>query len=112
MYATARHHRKGKDDLSVVEVQADLVERGATVLIHLTQHAPSDLIAYVDELFFRIQEVPQHAVRVGQGRLREFVGRPLWHPQAPDAPRRGRCGRDCPETGHFYDVDPSRFVGP
>jgi hypothetical protein len=49
------HHTKDKGDLAVAKVQADLIERGATVLLPLTEHAPFDLVAYLDNTFFRVQ---------------------------------------------------------
>ncbi len=50
-----RHHTKDKGDLAVVKVQADLVEQGATVLLPLTEHAPFDLVAYIQNVFYRVQ---------------------------------------------------------
>jgi hypothetical protein len=50
-----RHHTKDKGDLATARVQADLIERGAMVLLPLTEHAPFDLVAYEAGSFFRIQ---------------------------------------------------------
>jgi len=50
-----RHHTKDKGDLAVAKVQADLIERGAGVLVPFTEHAPFDLVAYMDEAFYRVQ---------------------------------------------------------
>jgi len=52
---TQRHHTKDKGDLAVAKVQADLIERGALVLQPFTEHAPFDLVAYMDERFYRVQ---------------------------------------------------------
>ena len=49
------HHTKDKGDLAVAKVQADLIERGATVLLPLTEHAPFDLVAYMGAEFYRVQ---------------------------------------------------------
>lgn len=50
-----RHHTKDKGDLAQAKVQADLIERGAMVLLPLTEHAPFDLVAYLDGAFYRVQ---------------------------------------------------------
>jgi len=52
---TQRHHTEDKGDLAVAKVQADLIERGALVLQPFTEHAPFDLVAYMDERFYRVQ---------------------------------------------------------
>ncbi len=50
-----RHHTKDKGDLATAQVQADLIERGAMVLLPLTEHAPFDLVAYQGGVFSRVQ---------------------------------------------------------
>lgn len=50
-----RHHTKDKGDLATAQVQVDLIERGAMVLLPLTEHAPFDLVAYEGGVFHRIQ---------------------------------------------------------
>jgi hypothetical protein len=50
-----RHHTKDKGDLATAHVQADLIERGAMVLLPLTEHAPFDLVAYQAGVFSRVQ---------------------------------------------------------
>ena len=50
-----RHHTKDKGDLATAQVQVELIERGAMVLIPMTEHAPFDLVAYLDGSFFRVQ---------------------------------------------------------
>lgn len=50
-----RHHTKDKGDIAAARVHADLIERGATVLLPLTEHAPFDVVAYLDQCFYRIQ---------------------------------------------------------
>jgi hypothetical protein len=50
-----RHHTKDKGDLAIAHVQVELIERGAMVLVPMTEHAPFDLVAYLDGSFFRVQ---------------------------------------------------------
>jgi hypothetical protein len=57
-----RHHTKDKGDLAVAQVYADLVGRGAVVLVPMTEHAPFDIVAYLDGSFFRVQVKYRRAV--------------------------------------------------
>jgi len=50
-----RHHTKDKGDIATAQVHADLAERGAMVLLPLTEHAPFDLVAYEGGVFSRVQ---------------------------------------------------------
>ena len=107
----ARHHTKDKGDLAVVKVQADLVEHGATVLIPLTEHAPFDLIAYVDELFFRVQ-VKFRTALPGRCRCLEssWADRHGVHTRPMPRDEVDVVAIHCPETALCYYVDPSRLA--
>ena len=49
------HHTKQKGDLGLFKAQADLSEKGWTILHPMTEHAPFDLVAYKNGVFKRIQ---------------------------------------------------------
>ena len=106
-----RHHTKDKGDLAQAKVHADLIERGATVLLPLTEHAPFDVVAYMDGEFYRVQ-VKYRTMTAG-GLAIHF--RSVW------ADRHGvhsrRMPRDevdvvaiyCPDTAECYYIDPQDF---
>lgn len=60
-----RHHTKDEGDLGVAKVHSDLVSQGFTVLFPATAYAPSDLVAYHNGVFNRLQIKP---VSAGRGR--------------------------------------------
>ena len=85
---------------------------GATVLIPLTEHAPFDLIAYVDELFFRVQV----KFRTELYGAVQVVFESSWADRHGSAHKRPMPRNEvdvvaiyCPETALCYYVDPSRF---
>ena len=49
------HQTKDKGDLGVLKAQLDMYEQGFTLLNPVTEHAPFDLVAYKDKMFWRIQ---------------------------------------------------------
>jgi hypothetical protein len=107
----ARHHTKDKGDLAVAKVQADLIERGATVLMPFTEHAPFDLIAYIDELFFRIQ-VKFRSSLCGSVKVvfeSSWADRHGTHKRPMPRNEVDVVAIYCPETRYCYYVDPSRF---
>ena len=59
------HHTKSKGDLAIFKSQLDLYEKGYTVLLPLTEHAPFDLVAYKDYQFLRIQVKHRHLSEKG-----------------------------------------------
>jgi hypothetical protein len=59
------HHTKDKGDLAVAKVHAGFVERGAIVLLPVTEHAAFDLVAYVDATFYRVQVKHRRLTRGG-----------------------------------------------
>lgn len=50
-----RHHTKDKGDYGVLKAQLSLFEKGYTILLPQTEHAPFDLVAYKDNKFERVQ---------------------------------------------------------
>jgi hypothetical protein len=106
-----RHHTKDKGDLAQAKVYADLIERGAMVLFPMTEHAPFDLVAYLDGSFYRIQ-VKFRSARNG---VLPLQFRSVW------ADRHGVHARPMPrsevdvvaayspDTGKCYYIDPSDF---
>lgn len=49
------HHTKTKGDNGVAHAISDLSDRGYTVLLPITEHAPFDLVAYRGRTFKRVQ---------------------------------------------------------
>ena len=106
----ARHHTKDKGDLAVAKVHASLIDHGAIVLLPLTEHAPFDLVAHMDGVFYRVQ-VKFRTATCGSVCV-EFVS--SW------ADRHGVHSRPmprdevdvvaiyCPETELCYYVDPAK----
>jgi len=58
------HHTTNKGDLGECKCRVDLIQRGYTVLMPLTQQEPFDLVAYKDGKFIRIQ-VKYRSVKKG-----------------------------------------------
>lgn len=106
-----RHHTKDKGDLALAKVHADLVEKGAIVLVPLTEHAPFDLVAYVDDSFYRIQ-VKYRATSRG---VLPVHFRSVWSDrQGVHSRPMARDEVDvlavyAPETGACYYIDPKEF---
>lgn len=104
----ARHHTKDKGDLAVAMVQADLIERGGTVLLPLTEHAPFDLVVCFGDLFFRVQVKFRSAMT---GRLHVSF-RSVWsdrhgvHTRPMPRDDVDVVAIYCPETRRCYYVDP------
>jgi hypothetical protein len=106
------HHTKDKGDVAVAKVQADLVERGAMVLQPFTEHAPFDLVAYINETFYRVQV----KFRTAQRGCVEVRFRSTW------ADRHGVHSRPmavneidviaiyCPDTCKAYYLNPRDFA--
>jgi hypothetical protein len=106
-----RHHTKDKGDLAVAMVVADLIGRGAGVLNPFTEHAPFDLVAYLDGAFHRVQV----KYRSAKGGAVEVVFQSSW------ADRHGTHRRPmplgevdvvaiyCPDTERCYYIDPGQF---
>lgn len=106
-----RHHTKDKGDLAQAKVQADLIERGAMVLLPLTEHAPFDLVGYLDGTFYRLQ-VKYRTVSEG-GLAIQF--RSVWADRhGVHTKRMPRHEVDvvavyCPDTRECYYIDPQDF---
>ncbi len=106
-----RHHTKDKGDLAAAQVQVDLIERGAMVLLPLTEHAPFDLVAYQDGSFFRIQ-VKYRATSRG---VLPVHFRSVWsdrqgvHAKPTDRDDIDVLAIYSPETRRCYYLDPTRF---
>ncbi len=107
----ARHHTKDKGDLAQAKVQADLIERGAMVLLPMTEHSPFDLVAYLDGVFFRIQ-VKYRTARHG---VLPLHFRSVWADRngthAKPMPRHevDVIATYSPDTGECYYIDPKDF---
>ena len=50
-----KHHTKNKCDLAVTKIIADLTEKGFDLLLPISENLPFDLIAYKDNISYRIQ---------------------------------------------------------
>jgi hypothetical protein len=107
-----RHHTKDKGDLATAQVQVDLIERGALVLLPLTEHAPFDLVAYVDATFFRIQ-VKYRATSRG---VLPVHFRSVWsdrhgvHAKPMERDELDVLAIYSPETRRCYYLDPGDFA--
>lgn len=106
-----RHHTKDKGDIAVAKVIADLSERAALVLLPLTEHAPFDLVAYVNGEFHRIQ-VKCRTVTRGAASVRFesfWSDRHGLHARAMARDEVDVIAIYCPDTNVCYYVDPSQF---
>lgn len=107
------HHTKNKGDLGVFHAKLDLVKKGFGVLLPLTEHEAFDLVAFKDDVFYRIQVKYRAAIR---GTV-HVPFRTCW------ADRRGvhnvpidKTSVDyvclyCPDSDECYYVDPKEFNG-
>ena len=108
-----RHHTKDKGDLAVVKVYADLVERGAVALLPLTEHAPFDLVAYLDATFYRVQ-VKYRTLTRGSVNVQfqsTWADRHGIHKRPMPRDQVDVVAIYCPDTGFTYYVNPSDFGG-
>jgi hypothetical protein len=108
---TQRHHTKDKGDLAVAKVQADLIERGAVVLQPFTEHAPFDLVAYMEERFYRVQ-VKFRTAKQGRVIVRfsnSWADRHGTHIRPMPRHEVDAVAIYCPETMECYYVDPSEY---
>ncbi|HWL45188.1 MAG TPA: group I intron-associated PD-(D/E)XK endonuclease [Ilumatobacter sp.] len=107
----APHHTKDKGDLAVAKVISDLVERGALVLLPLTEHAPFDLVAYLSGDFHRVQVKYRTATRGAVSvRFESFwADRHGVHTRAMPRDEVDVIAIYCPDTDTCYYIDPSRF---
>lgn len=108
-----RHHTKNKGDLAVAKVQADLVERGFDVLSSQTEHAPFDLVAYLDETFYRVQ-VKYRAAKSGRVHVdfqSSWADRHGTHKRPMPRDQVDVVAIYCPDTGQCYYVDLSQCAG-
>lgn len=105
------HHTKDKGDLGVAKANADLVAQGYLVLLPMTEHAPFDLVAYRDDVFWRIQ-VKYRAARRGAV---EVAFSSTWadargiHTQPVDKSQIDVMCIYCPDTDACYYVKPADF---
>jgi hypothetical protein len=107
------HHTKDKGDVAVAKVQADLVERGAMVLQPFTEHAPFDLVAYLNETFYRVQ-VKFRTATGGRGTVRfETFWADRHGTHARPMPRNevDALAIYCPDTTACYYVNPNDYGG-
>jgi len=107
------HHTKDKGDLAVAKVQADLVERGATVLQPFTEHAPFDLVAYQDEAFYRVQ-VKFRTMKLGSVYVpfkTSWADRHGVHTRPMPMNEVDVVAIYCPDTRQTYYIDPRTFRG-
>jgi hypothetical protein len=108
---TPRHHTKDKGDLAVAKVQAHLIERGASVLLPLIEHAPFDLVAYADETFYLIQVKYRAAVKgaVVLHFRSTWVDRHGSHVTPMSREEVDIVAIYCPGTGATYYLNPADF---
>jgi PD-(D/E)XK endonuclease len=106
-----RHHTKDKGDLAVAKVHADLVDRGAIVLLPLTEHAPFDLVAYLDGAFYRVQVKFRSATngRVTVEFSSSWADRHGSHHRPMPRDEVDAVAVYCPDTMQTYYLNPSNF---
>lgn len=107
------HHTKDKGDLGVAKVFADLVSKGAVVLFPATEHAPFDLVAYLDGKFRRVQ-VKYRAAKKGVVKLQllnTWSDRNGCHKRPLDSDSIDVLAIYCPQTDACYYVDPTNHAG-
>jgi PD-(D/E)XK endonuclease len=106
-----RHHTKDKGDIAAARVQADLIERGAMVLVPFTEHAPFDLVAYLDGVFHRVQV----KYRTASKGVLPVHFRSVWsdrngiHSTAMDREEVDVVAIYSPDTGRCYYLNPADF---
>jgi hypothetical protein len=105
------HHTKDKGDLGVAKAFADLVGKGYLVLFPATEHAPFDLVAYLDGRFTTVQ-VKYRTMKAGK----VFVDfRSIWsdrhgaHKKLVDKAAIDVLCVYVPDTDECYYVRPSDF---
>ena len=102
------HHTKNKGDLGVLKVQADLFEKGFTILIPLSEHEDFDLVAYKNGNFSRVQVKYRKKIN---GKL-EIPFKSSWadkngtHTVGWDKDNIDFVGVYCPDTKLCYYFDP------
>ncbi len=106
-----RHHTKDKGDLGVLAAQLDLAEKGYTVLIPLTEHAPYDLVVTDGQRFIRVQVKYRAAV---EGTLRlnlstSWADRHGTHTLQMNKDEIDVICIYCPDSRRCYYLDPKRF---
>lgn len=107
-----QHHTKDKGDLGVLKAQADLAEKGHTILLPLTEHAPFDLVIYKDGIFKRVQ-VKYRAV-CSDGSLfipfkNNWADQNGLHTRYVDKSSVDVFCVYCPDTDQCYYFDPKKF---
>jgi hypothetical protein len=107
------HHTKDKGDLAVVKVHADLVEKGAVVLVPLTEHAPFDLVAYLDTSFYRVQVKYRRLTRgsVNVEFMSTWADRHGIHKRPMPRDQVDVVAIYCPDTRDTYYINPGDFRG-
>ena len=102
------HHTKNKGDIGVFRAQADLAERGYTVLVPQTEHETFDLVAYSDGLFHRVQ-VKYRTAKAGTVTVQlrnSWADRHGVHINKLDKSSVDAVCVYCPETQTCYYLDP------
>jgi hypothetical protein len=105
------HHTKDKGDLGVAKAHADLAAKGCIVLFPATEHAPFDLVAYLDGGFRRVQ-VKYRAARAGAVTVHL---RSIWadrngtHAKAIDKSTIDVVCIYCPDTDECYYISPHHY---
>ncbi|HEX6657256.1 MAG TPA: group I intron-associated PD-(D/E)XK endonuclease [Ilumatobacter sp.] len=105
------HHTKDKGDLAVAKVHADLVERGAAVLLPVTEHAPFDLVAYYEREFYRVKVKFRTALngRVTVEFSSSWADRHGSHHRPMPRDEVDAVAVYCPDTTQTYYLNPCRF---
>lgn len=104
------HHTKDKGDLGVAKAHADLVAQGYMVLFPATEHAPFDVVAYRDGVFYRLQV----KYRSGSSGFVAVRFRSVWsdkhgvHRSAMDKSSVDVVCIYCPQTDECYYVRPEQ----
>lgn len=105
------HHTKDKGDLGVLKIQANLAEQGFIILHPLTEHAPFDVVAYKDGLFYRVQ-VKYRELKNGCLRVKfksTWTDRHGTHETPIDKSKIDLIAIYCPNNHQCYYINPNEF---
>lgn len=105
------HHTKEKGDLGVLKAQLDLFEKGWTVCVPLTEHAPFDLMIHKDGVSKTVQVkyVAMHRGSIQLDLRSCWADKNGVHSKSADKLRVDIACGYCPDTDECYYVDTSSF---
>ncbi len=105
------HHTKTKGDFAVIKVMLDLAERGYLILNPMTEHAPFDLVAYMNGLFVRIQvkHIKSRKNTITVKFTQSWADRNGTHTTLVNKDDVDFYGVYCPCNDEVYWIDPKKF---